>query len=145
MASPRFSTYDPSQVSIVFSGVLMDGLGEDTFLTLSRNAESFTTTVGVDGKVTRNKILDESGTFTITLQSSSNVNDQLSAIYNLDRLTPGGAGVGPLTIRDNSGRTLLHCPEAWIQAPPELEFSQEAGDVEWTIAFSKIEFFAGGR
>ena len=145
MADSRFHTYSPDQVSIVFSGVLMDGLGEDTFLTLAKNSEAYTTTVGVDGKVTRNKILDESGTFTITLSASSNVNDQLSAIYNLDRLTPGGAGVGPFTVRDNSGRTLLHCPEAWISSYPDLEFGQENGENEWVISFSKCEVVIGGR
>ncbi len=145
MADSRLHTYDPSQVSIVFSGVLMDGLGEDTFLALAKNAEAYTTTVGVDGKVTRNKILDKTGTFTITLSSSSNVNDQLSAIYNLDQLTPGGAGIGPFTVRDNSGRTLLHAPEAWISTAPDLEFGQENGENEWVISFTSLDYFAGGR
>ncbi len=145
MPAPFFTTYDPDLVAVIFANVLMDGWGTDAFVSVTRNSAAYTTTVGVDGKVARNKMLDESAVVTIRLKQDSNVNDQLSTIYNLDRNTAGGAGVGPFTIRDNNGRTLLHAPEAWIQSPPDVEFAKETDQYEWNIECARLSYFVGGR
>ncbi len=138
-------TYDPSQVTIIFAGVPVSGFGEGTFVSVERNEDSFALQVGADGEATRAKSNNRSGTVTVTLIQSSIVNDAFSALVALDENSPGGDGIGPLLIKDLSGRTLVAAETAWIRKPATVEFAREATEREWVIETDRLNIFAGGN
>ena len=138
-------TYDPAQVTIIFAGIPISGKGEATFLGAERNEDAWALQVGADGEATRAKSNNRSGRVTITLIQSSLANDALSAIANVDERTPGGDGIGPLLIKDLSGRTLIAAESAWIVKQAPVEFAREASEREWMIETDNLEIFVGGN
>jgi Protein of unknown function (DUF3277) len=145
LATPVFSHYSPDQVIAVWGPVILDGWGADSFISVTMAQDAFTKTVGVDGKVTRNKILDRSGRVEFTLMASSAANDLLSAAANLDWASSNGAAVAPISIIDHNGRLTFSAAEAWIAKTPDFEFAQETSEYVWAIDFARALTFVGGR
>lgn len=125
--------FDLDQLTMTFGNILLDdGFADGETCTIVRDAESFTAVVGSDGSVTRSKTRNKLTTVTIKLMQSSPLNEQLSALLELDENTPGGAGVGSLLVRDRqSGLTQSHLPKAWIVKPPDQSFDRTATAREW--------------
>ena len=145
MGAGSFKIYDSNEVSIVFAMIPIDGgFGEDEFCKISPAAESFVETVGVDGSVTRSKTNNRMAEVTITLMQTSDANDALSVLVNLDESLPGGAGVGPIMIRDKSGRALHVGAKAWIKKKPDRVFKKGAEGRQWTIQVANLVSFDGG-
>lgn len=138
-------TYDPSQVTIIFAGIPVSGFAEGTFVSAERNEDSWALQVGADGEATRAKSNNRSGRVTFTLIQSSITNDALSALHAVDENTPGGDGIGPLLVKDLSGRTIIAAETAWIAKPATVEFGREASEREWIIETDRLEVFAGGN
>lgn len=138
-------TYDPSQVTIIFAGIPISGFADGTFVSVEQNEDSFTLQVGTDGEGTRSKTNNRSGRVTLTLMQSSASNDALAAIHSLDVLSPSGDGIGPLLIKDNSGRSLFSADAAWIVKPPTGEFGREATSREWIIETDHLILSYGGN
>lgn len=137
--------YDASQVTVAFAGVPLSGYASGAFCRISEEADAFTDDVGADGEVVRSKTNDRRATVTVILQRTSDSNDFLSALANLDKNSPNGAGVGALLIRDRNGRALYTASKAWIRKAPDVEFGTEAGNVEWTIRCANLVRFDGGN
>ena len=127
------STYDPSQVSMIYGTVLIKGFAPDSAITIEYDEDDWGYSTGVDGEGTRTKNTNKSATIGAVLAQSSAVNELLSAARNLDVNTPGGTGGQPLMIKDNSGTSLFSCETAWIQKPPSVEYKRESTDREWTF------------
>ena len=138
-------TYDPSQVIIVFSGIPISGFADGSFLTVEQNEDSFVLQVGTDGEGTRSKTNNRSGRVTFTLMQSSLANDLLQAQHTLDLLSPSGDGIGPLLIKDNSGRSLFSAEKAWIVRAPTGEFGREATSREWIVESDDLNQSHGGN
>jgi hypothetical protein len=139
-------TYNAGQVSMVFAGIPISGLADGTFVTIAPNTDSFALTIGADGEGVRAKTNNRSGRVTFTILQSSEANDLLSALHNLDA-APGtnGDGIGPLIVKDNSGRTLVTAEKAWIVKTPDAEFAREASTREWIIESDALLSFHGGN
>lgn len=133
-----FKIYDPQEVNASLSGIPLSGFGEDTFIEITNESESFVDVAGVDGDVSRSKTGDRRATIKFTLMQTSESNDLLSALAELDENSPGGAGVGALSIKDNSGRALYEAPHAWIQKPPDASFGKQAGPRVWTVRAARL-------
>jgi hypothetical protein len=138
-------TYDPSQVAVVFAGIPINGYADGTFLNVEQNEDSFTLTIGSDGEGCRAKSNNRSGRVTFTLGQWSMANDLLSAVHNVDINTPNGDGIGPLLIKDNSGRSIYTAEKAWIVKPPAAAFGREAESREWVIETDNLIQFHGGN
>lgn len=138
-------TYDPAQVTIIFAGIPISGRGEATFLSVERNEDAWALQVGADGEATRAKSNNRSGRATVTLIQSSAANDALSALANTDEQTPGGDGIGPLLIKDLSGRTLVAAETAWLVKQATAEFARESSEREWIIESDNMEILVGGN
>lgn len=136
-------TYNPADVAIIFAGVPVEGIADGTFVTVARNNQSYNMNIGSDGEGVRAKSNDKGGTVTLTLMQSSVSNDALSALSILDEAS--GDGVGPLLIKDNSGRTLCSAETAWIQKPADVEFAREATTREWVFETDLLDMFIGGN
>lgn len=139
------STYDPSQVAIVFAGIPITGFADGTFLNVEQNEDSFTLQVGTDGDGCRSKSNNRSGRVTFTLGQWSACNDLLSALHNLDVNTPNGDGIGPLLIKDLSGTSMYIAEKAWITKPPAAGFGREAESREWIIETLDLEQHHGSN
>lgn len=136
-------TYNPADVAIIFAGVPIEGIADGTFITVARNNQSYNMQIGSDGEGVRAKSNDKGGTVTLTLMQSSLTNDALSALSVLDETS--GDGVGPLMVKDNSGRTLISAETAWIQKPADVEFAREATTREWVFETDLLNLFVGGN
>lgn len=145
MGTPRLTTYDFDQVIFTLGPIIVDGFDEGEGFTVSTEP-TFTKKVGADGKVTRSKKLDRTATIELKLMQSSAANDLLSALHELDRDNPNGAGVVPLLITDMSGRAVYKAAEAWIAAAPaDVSFGNEASARTWTIDCAELQRFDGGN
>jgi hypothetical protein len=136
-------SYNPADVSVIFAGIPIEGYADGTFLVAARDNQSFTKMVGSDGEGARAKSNDAGGTITLTLMQTSISNDALSAQMALDEAS--GDGVGPLLIKDGSGRTLIVAESAWIQKPADAEFGREISNREWVIETDNMQIFDGGN
>ncbi len=138
------TTYDPTQVAMIFT-VPITGFADGTFVTVEQNEDSFSLQVGTDGDACRTKTSNRSCRITFTLLASSASNDVLSALHNLDVLSPSGDGIVPLMIKDNSGRTVLAAESAWITKPANTTYSREVEGREWIIETDNMLHNIGGN
>jgi hypothetical protein len=145
MASGDLHHYDPDQVSVSLGGIPITGWADGEFVTIERESDAFSDVVGTDGEVTRSKTNDDRATIVFKLMQSSSSNILLSALYNLDKNTPAGAGVGPLMVRDAQGTSLYVAEKAWISRAPSVSFDRTATSREWTIRCAKLVEVHGGN
>jgi hypothetical protein len=138
------ATYNPAEVTIVFAGIPISGFAEGTFVSVERNEDSYAMQVGADGNATRAKSNNRSGRVTLTLIQSSVSNDALSAQAKLDELNDGD-GIGPLLIKDLSGRTVIQAEQAWIVKPATVEYGREASEREWVIESDALDMDVAGN
>jgi len=141
--SSKVFTYDPKLVTFTYAGLIISGYADGTFIHLERNADMWALKMGADGIGTRAKSNDRSAKITLTLQQSSSVNDQLSALASADELTNSGAA--PWLLRDASGRTLCSALTAWIVKYPGFDFAKEVTDRAWIFETNDAEVFIGGN
>ncbi len=76
---------------------------------------------------------------------TSDSNDILSAIEIADDKAPNGAGVAPLLVLDQNGRSKHGAAKAWITGQPDAEYADEAKPREWKLECSEIVDFTGGN
>lgn len=132
-------TYSPQEVQLVVGGYLVAGWDN---ITISRTSPLFRTVQGIRGKHTRVKSGDTSASLTFALAQTSQSNDVLSQIAALDDVN--GTGRLVLTLKDNSGGTVIASDEGYITAYPETVFT---GDIEmrlWNIQLQTTTTFNVG-
>lgn len=138
-------TYDPGDISVVFAGLsLTEGLAPDTFVKVETPEDSFNFVQGADGHSTRSKSGKRMKRVMLTVLQTSDVNDKLSAIHNLDLLAPNGAGVGPFLLKDSNGTTIVAAPAAYILKDPDMEYAEEDKFREWTFILADPKQHTGG-
>ncbi len=136
--------YDPDQVQILFNLVPLSGFAEDKMADIEEDGKLFELVQGVDGQTTRSKNLKRSALLTIHLLASSQLNAALSLIVAQDLLTAGGAGVGPVLIRDGNGTSLFTSAAAWIEERPKKSYGTKSEANEWKLRVVDYVFFEGG-
>lgn len=138
--------YDADQVTMILCNIPIDsGYADGEFLRIEQDSDDFSDVVGTDGEVTRSKTNDRRATVTVSLMQSSTGNTVLSALNNLDRNIPGGAGVGTLLVRDKQGTSLYTAAKCWIMKPPDAAFGREATSREWKIRIGNLVRLDGGN
>ena len=132
--------YNSSQVLISIGGFPIDsGYADGEFLRIERETDSFTDVVGTDGEVTRSETRDRRATATILLMQTSRANQVLSALNNLDEITPGGVGIVPFQVLDRNTEAQLYiASSAWVMKPPDSSFDREATAREWAIRLGNL-------
>ena len=138
-------TYDSKAVAMIFAGIPISGLAEDSFVNVAQNEDSFTLTVGADGEGARAKTNNRSARVTFTVLQTSACNDLLAALHLADLASPNGDGIGPLLIKDTSGRTLVTAEKAWIIKSPDVQLGKNINTRDWVIETHAIAIFAGGN
>ena len=136
--------YDPKSVIMTLGAIPISGLADGTFVTVENNEDAFALQIGADGEGTRSRTNNDSAKITLTLTQASASNDALSALHELDKAFPGGAGVVPFFLRDLLGTASFFAQSAWISKRPKAEFGIDAGTREWVIETDKLVPFDGG-
>lgn len=70
-ASIEVASYDPKKVNVIVGGRIITGFASDGVVTLTKNEDSVTPSVGAKGDVTYSENANESGTVAVTLMSTS--------------------------------------------------------------------------
>jgi hypothetical protein len=137
-------TFDPNQVSVIFGGII-GGYADGTFISIEQDEDDFGLVIGTDGEGCRSRSNNRSATITLTLGQWSASNQALSAIRNADILTPGGDGILPFVMKDNSGTTICSAEKAWIQKPPAVTYGREPESREWVLRTDNMIWNVGGN
>jgi len=135
--------YDADQVSISIGGHVVSGYADGEFVTVARDEDAYSLSVGADGEPTRSKSNNFAGTITLVLQQTSDSNDVLAAKAELDELSNGG--LFPVSVKDNSGRAIYFADAMWVQKKPDAAYGRESGTREWVLRTGNLQHFAGGN
>jgi len=135
--------YDPKKVTINLGGHIAQGFADGSFVSISRNNQSFNLVSGAGGEVARAKSQDKSGTIELTLMQTSETNDFLSGKMIADE-GPTSAGKFAFGLIDANGTTVVAATEVWVQQPPTVEYGKELGDRVWTLEAGELLFNVGG-
>ncbi|MFT9498022.1 phage structural protein [Anaerosolibacter sp.] len=137
-------TYDPKKNIIVFGGKEIHGFAEDSIVEIEPKGDGITSVTGCDGEVTRNIDPNRQYTVTLKLKQSSDDNDYLSNLHDLDRAT--GRGMRPLAIKDLTGSTRFFAKEAWVTKHPTVSKEKESGTNEWVLETGPVDdYIVGGN
>jgi hypothetical protein len=134
--------YDPNQVAFHIGPHLAEGFADGTFITATRNNQSWNTVSGASGEHARARSNDKTGTFELVLMQSSATNEVLSQYLVLDELN--GTGKFPCAIDDVIGGTKIGTLQGWVQQPPSVEYGKELGDRTWTIECGDMTYVSAG-
>lgn len=141
--------YSVKEVTAILAGVPCDpggGFDEGDFVKITQDGAGFEDKVGCDGEVVRYPTNDDRATIELFLLQSSATNGLLSALYNLDKNAPNGAGIGAMLVQDRQGTSVFAAAESWISKPPEeVSFGKEASGRKWTFRCAKLERFDGSN
>jgi len=135
-------TYNPKKVAVIVGGFQMSGFADGEFVTVAMDEAQWELKVGTDGEGTRSKS-NNFGTIKIMLMQSSDSNAILQSFWTADRLND--AGVVPVLIKDNSGKTLHAAAQAWIEKQPESKFGKTSESREWVLRSDNLVPFEGGN
>jgi len=138
MALPVYSSRD---VSVSWSGVSLNGLAPDSFITFSRNSDLTDEEVGSDGELSISRLPDRTGVCTISLQQNSEANIILSGIIAAQESSSSFIR-GSLSIGDPSGSVLASLTNCHVKTAPEITLgSTAAGQTkDWVFYCEKMIF-----
>jgi len=137
------STYDSSKIDTIIGGAIMEGFADGTFVTISRDEDSYTKVTGADGRTSRSKSSNKAGRLTIILQQTSPSNDILSAFVAEDEVTSNA--IKSILLRDSLGTTVVASGAGWVVKPADVEFSKEISNREWMLDCADLAVFVGGN
>lgn len=124
--------YNPKDIKFVWDGLSLEsGAADTSFITLSRTERDASLSVNIHGGGTMVMNGNESVTVTLTLQKGSAQNDVLMDVIASERAS-GTKRVGVLSVEDYSGRSKSFGQEAFLDGPPDDEYSNDEGEVTWT-------------
>ena len=125
-------TYDIAGVNLSIAGILIQqGGGEGGFITVTL-PQGFDAKTGVHGDVVSFAKGDEVAEVKLTLLDPSPSNQDLFTLYQLDKDSPVGAGIGDFILEDLNS-TMEITGQCRIVQPPAVDKRDEAQNFEWTI------------
>lgn len=136
--------YDPKEVSVICGGHKVRDFAAE-MVRVEPNEDDFNDVAGAQGEVSRSRTSDRRATVTLVIKQTSPSNDVLSEFARTDRETPNGGGVFSFQLIDRQGTTLVDAEEAWVMRKPDLTFSNEITNREWTIRLAEANYFVGGN
>lgn len=133
MAVNSFFIYDFDQYTVTLNGIIFEGWGEGTALTITPETDSFNDYAGIDGSVVRTKSMDNRWTATCSLLQTSPTNIALAALLEVDKSTPNGAGVGVFMVKNLQGLETFIGAQAWIKRAPDITLENKPTVRNWII------------
>lgn len=151
MASTKeiLASYSPEDVTVVISNDrfshFVSGYTEGTFLSVTRTVPHAVLQNGADGANARVVRGVKNCDITLTLMATSESNDIFSQILALDEGSRDGTDTFSLTIKDNTGRTVMSSPQAFIGTNPDIDFGIEVSDRAWVLHAIHLTNHTGGN
>lgn len=124
-------TYSPEEVVVIVLGVPLEGMQEESFVSLRRDSPLFTTTTTADGRVIRTFNPKELWEIRFNLLQASPSNGFLNKLMLVDKATRRGKF--PVVIKDGMGGTLAFSTTTWIEELPEIVYGTESESREWVL------------
>jgi hypothetical protein len=139
--------YSADQVALTFAGIILDsGFADGEFVSIEMAADDFGLKVGADGEGARFRTNNRSATIKVKLLQTSQGNDRLSQLRQLDLAAQNGAGVGAFELNDlSSGVRVAHAATAWISHAPTVARAREVVEYEWTLMTDSLDLDPSGN
>ena len=128
--------YDPKDIVITVNGETIEGFAEGTFVSVERDEDNWTKTVGADGTVARSRTRNIAGRVTLTLMQTSASNAVLESLVVMDDYA--NLGQFYVSISNSAYEGEIKIPCAWISKPPTVSYGRDLEDREWTLDCAQI-------
>ncbi len=129
--------YGADTITVNWAGLdLGPGLAQGTFVTVRRNAPTWTQKPDGVGGVVRMFNPDLSGDLSVLIDQESAINQALISLANGDRFVR--VAVFPLTLVDNSSREVVNFTNAYISTIPDLQRGTGATVNTWVFNFETV-------
>lgn len=137
------ANYCPEDVNCLAFGIPLDGFGEGTFITITKDKLPYTTKETADGSIARMYSNSQTYTISLTFHRGSTSNDILTKLWQLDELTQRGKF--PLFIKDLSGTDLFFSTNTWIEGIPSMSQSTSFDSRTWILRSSQAAINIGSN
>ena len=137
--------YDSNEVTIAVGGIPVEGFADGQFLSITRNADLFSTVVGTSGEIARSKANDNAAIIESRLLQTSPSNRTFTTLFQADLNAPGGAGIFGFICTDLNGVSLYTAGNCWVSKPPDITMDREATTRTWQLTADVIRDFTGGN
>jgi hypothetical protein len=114
---------------------LKEGITQDGGLEESQAAQAWSLRADGQGNGLYTKLLDDTGTLTVTVEQESGLNQKLLVRYNMDRTL--GNQVGPIVVTDNSNGDVYVYTNARIMGRPNVVRGVSATTAQWVFGYTK--------
>lgn len=131
-------TYSPKEINLFIAGHKVQGWNS---ISISPSAPTFKVIKGIRGKNTRVRNKDSSCTIRISVDQTSFTNSVLDQIIYLDKTY--GTGRLTVSLTNPLGHEVFFTDTAFIEGKANLDFSDVAGDREWTIHCLNSDYSSG--
>lgn len=142
-------TYSPEDVVCIISNDnfvhTLSGFTDGTFLSITRVTPGSTLYTGADGTNARTIRDVRNLDITFTLHQSAESNDVLTQLFELDAAARNNSHLFNITIRDNTGRTLISSPTCFIGTSPDVDFATDISDRQWVLHSVGSKVNVGGN
>jgi Protein of unknown function (DUF3277) len=135
-------TYDPRMVALIIDGVQITGFAEEKMIAVKTHGD-INKVVGADGEVARSMSANRTVDVTISLLETSQTNDFLSNLHELDINT--GNGMVTFLLKDLNGTTLISAKQCWVKKYPEKDYTAKVKEIDWIIETGQADMFMGGN
>jgi hypothetical protein len=136
--------YSPADVLVLIGGVFpLSGYVDGTFLEISKDIAPYRSRRTPDGTTARLYVNDRNYTIRFILAQSSDSNDKLTKLQQIDEITQ--KGLFPVLIKDKQGSSLLFSPTAWIEEIPSQSFGTGIEPRTWQIKATSCANYVGGN
>ncbi len=141
---PAQKEYNSTQMNISIAGFpIVGGYADGVFLEMEFVNPAFVLTKGTDGEGTRSRSNDRSAIMKIHLMQGANGNSVLSALHQLDLLSPNGAGVGAFQGVDQNGTPVYFAEHSFISEPPNASYDRTPTERIWTLMANHLDAIEG--
>lgn len=124
-------TYSAKQVIVALGSHAVTGFADDSFVTIEKNGDGITKTVGCDGEIVRSIDPDNTYKVKISLLQPSPTNAFLQNKFAQDYQT--GDGTYPILIKDLKGGMIFSADTAWASKPATRTFGKSNNNREWEL------------
>lgn len=113
-------------------------------ISVEYTTEADTLTIGADGTPMHGLNADKSGTITVRLLKTSPTNQQLMAMFNVQRASSSLFGNNVITIIATHGGDVTTAQSVAFKQKAGLTYAKDAGMNEWAFSCGKIDSALGG-
>lgn len=131
--------YSPYKTTSSWGGILMEGVAEGTFISMSRNSPRTEVTTGAKGDSGITVSADRSGTVEVTLLQNSPTNQYLSGIVNAEDLDYE-VYRSDFIVTDPSGSVLAVAKRAHIQEGPSIDLGDGQNSKVWMFFTEDLQY-----